>query len=188
MKDSPKNPPRNPRRILSVPAGNWLQAGGILVGCVLLWLSSMPLHTALRVLAMIAGYLLIYFSSHSLIHFLAGTAVGIKFTHYSIGGTSHPATFPPLIRPIFENTPFFAVHTDRDSLHSAGRWARALMFGSGIIATAIFSTVASFYTFRAEVPGGTALLIFNAIWQVSSLIAESGGHGDLGKAASALRK
>ena len=188
MSDASKNPQRKPRRILSISAGNLIQAGGIGLGCILLWLSSLPLSVLLRVAAMIAGYLLIYFSSHSLVHYLAGMAGGIKFTHYSIGGTSHPATFPPLIRPIFENTPFFAVHSDRDSLHSAGRFARALMFGSGIIATALFSTLASLYAFRAQIPGSTALLIFNAIWQVSSLIAESGQHGDLGKAASALRK
>jgi hypothetical protein len=43
------------------------------------------------------------------------------------------------------------------------------------------------FAFRADVPGGLILLIFNLIWQVSSLIAEMRQGGDLAKAAQAFR-
>jgi hypothetical protein len=38
------------------------------------------------------------------------------------------------------------------------------------------------------VPGGLILLIFNAIWQVSSLIVEMRPGGDLAKATEAFLK
>lgn len=179
---------RKPRRKLSVRTGNVIQGAGVILGCLLLWFGTIPNNAFLRVVPMVAGYLLIYFSTHSLTHYVMGQFGAIKFTHYSIGGTSHPSTFPALIRPIFVNLPFFAVHADPESLRSAWPLPRALMFGSGILATALFSTLASLFAYRAQVPGSTGLLIFNAIWQVSSLIAEAGPHGDLGKAAKDLKK
>jgi len=179
---------QRPRRILSIIAGNTIQGAGMGLGCVFLWLSTYPNGVSIRVAAMIAGYLLIYFSSHSLTHFVIGRSGGIKFTHYSVGGSAHPSTYPPIIRQIFEHLPFFAVHADPGSLRAAAAIPTALMLGSGILGTALFSSLASLFAYRAQIPGSTGLLIFNLIWQASSLIAETRKGGDLGKAARAIRK
>jgi hypothetical protein len=61
------------------------------------------------------------------------------------------------------------------------------MFGAGIVSTVVLCSLASLFAFRAAVPGGLSLLIFNVIWQVSSLIAEMREDGDLAKAAKAFR-
>jgi hypothetical protein len=91
------------------------------------------------------------------------------------------------MRQIFEHLPFLKAHTNSQSLKSADPTAKMLMFGAGIVSTALLCSLAAVYAFRADVPGGLILLIFNVIWQVSSLIAEMRQGGDLAKAAKAFR-
>lgn len=178
---------RKTRRVLSISAGNWIQGAGISLGCVFLWLSSQPNNVPVRVIAMIAGYFLIYFTSHSSSHYVVGRIVGIEFTHYSVGGSTHVSSYPPVMRQIFERLPFFAVHTNSQSLKSAPPVSRALMFGAGIVGTVLFCSLAALFVFRADVQGGLILLIFNVVWQVSSFIAEMRQGGDLAKATRALK-
>jgi hypothetical protein len=178
---------RKARQVVSIFAGNLLQGVGFGLGCVSLWFSAQPNSAPLRVAAMIAGYLLIYFTSHSSAHYLVGRLGGIRFSHYSVGGSAHASSYPPGLRQIFERLPFFKAHTDSQSLASADPAAKALMFGAGIVSTVVFCSLAALFAFRSAVPGGLILLVFNAIWQVSSLIAEMRPGGDLAKAAKAFR-
>lgn len=176
-----------PRRIVSISSGNAIQITGIVLGALLLWISMQPGGTGMRVSTLIGGYLLIYFDSHSLMHYSIGKLTGIDFKHYSIGGSSHASSYPPAVRSIFERLPFFRVHTDPSSMKKAHRNAKALMFVAGITGTVTFCTFASFLVYRADVPGGSALLIFNVIWQMGSIIAEMQPSGDLGRAFRAIR-
>ena len=178
---------RKARQVLSIFAGNLLQAAGFSLGCISLWFSTQPNSVPIRVIVMIAGYLLIYFTSHSSAHYLVGRLGGITFSHYSVGGSSHASTYPPVVRQIFERLPFLKAHTNSQALQSASPTAKALMFGAGIVSTAVISSLAALFAFRADVPGGWSLLIFNVIWQVSSLIAEMRQGGDLANAAKAFR-
>ncbi len=184
MNNSTK-PGRKPRKIVSIVAGNLIQLSGIALGTVLLCLSTQPAGP--RVIEMIAGYLLIYFSTHSLSHYVVGRLAGIKFTHYSVGGSSHASNFPPVMRQIFERLPFFAAHADPASLKAASPTARALMYSAGLVGTVVFSTLATLYTYYADVPGASILLIFNIFWQIGTIITEARPGGDIAKARLALR-
>jgi hypothetical protein len=187
MQNTPTPDTHRSRRIVSLFMGNVIQFAGIVLGSFLLWISIQPGGMGVRISAMIGGYLLIYFNSHSLMHYLIGKLTGINFKHYSIGGSSHASNYPPGVRIIFELLPFFSVHTDPSSMKKAHRNAKGLMFAAGITGTVVFCTVASYLAYRADVPGGSALLIFNIIWQLSSIIAEMQSSGDLGKALKAIR-
>jgi len=187
MTNSSSKSNRNTRHVFSIFAGNLIQLVGIGLGCILLWFSAQPNSIPLHVTAMIAGYLLVYFTSHSSAHYVVGRLGGIKFTHYTVGGSTHAASYPPVIRQIFERLPFFAAHIDSQSLKSAYPTTKALMFGAGIVSTVVFCSLAALFVFRANVPGGLILLIFNVIWQVSSLIAEMRKGGDLEKSVKAFR-
>ena len=178
---------RKARKVLSITTGNLIQGAGIVLGCVSLWFSTQPYSIPFRVITMIAGYLLIYFTTHSSAHYLVGRLGGIKFTHYSVGGSSHASSYPPGMRQIFERLPFFAAHIHPQSMKSAHANAKAFMFAAGILSTVLFCTLAALFAFRATVPGASSLLIFNVIWQVSSLIAETRPGGDLAKSAKAFR-
>jgi hypothetical protein len=176
-----------PRRIVSIFAGNVIQIAGILLGAVLFWISAQPISTSFRISAMLAGYLLIYFNSHALLHYATGRLVGIKFRHYSIGGSSHASSYPAVMRMVFERLPFFAAHTQPASRKAAHPYAQALMFAAGITGTVVFCTTGALYAHQANIPGGSGLLIFNTIWLVSSLLAEMRSSGDLGKAFNILK-
>ncbi len=178
---------RKDRQVFSILAGNLLQGAGFGLGCVSLWFSTLPTTVLIRVMSMIAGYLLIYFTSHASAHYLVGRLGGILFSHYSVGGSSHASSYPPGMRQIFERLPFLKAHTNPQSLKSANSTAQALMFGAGIVSTVVVCSLAALFAFRADVPGGSFLLIFNVIWQVSSLIAEMRQGGDLANAAKAFR-
>jgi hypothetical protein len=186
MSNTPSTSNRKARQVLSISAGNLLQGAGLGLGCVFLWFSTQPNSVPIRVTAMIAGYLLIYFTSHSSAHYLVGRLGGIMFTHYSVGGSSHASSYPPVMRQIFERLPFFTAHTNSHSLKSAAPTAKTLMFGAGIVSTVLLCSLAALFAFRADVPGGLILLIFNVVWQVSSLITEMRPGGDLAKAAKAF--
>ena len=187
MNNSLSKSNRKARQVYSLLAGNLSQGVGIGLGCVFLWLSTHPYGVSVRVASMIAGYLLIYFSSHSIAHYVVGRLGGIKFTHYSVGGSSHASSYPPGMRQLFEHLPFFAAHIDSQSLKSARPSAKGLMFGAGIVSTVAACSLAALYAYRAQVPGASILLVFNVIWQVSSLIAELRQGGDLAKAAKAFK-
>src|SRR5687767_14580969 len=176
---------RRPRKQFAVFAGNAIQLTGIALGCILLCISTQPAGP--RAISMIAGYLLIYFSTHSLSHYVVGRLAGIKFTHYSLGGSSHTSNFPPVMRQIFERLPFFAAHADPVSLKAASPTAKALMFSAGLVGTVVFSTLATLCAYYARVPGATILLIFNIFWQIGTIITEARPGGDLAKARRALR-
>lgn len=176
-----------PRQFLSIFKGNTTQITGIVIGAILFWISAQPIIASVRIVTMIAGYLLIYFNSHSLAHYTVGEIVGIKFNHYSLGGSAYASSFPPILRVIFERLPFFAVHTNPVSMKAARPYAKALMFTAGITSTVVLSMSGAFFAYRANTPGGSALLIFNIIWQISSLITEMRSKGDLGKAYNVLK-
>jgi hypothetical protein len=178
-----------PRQTMPIAAGNGLQIAGIGLGCVLLWFSANPISalSTTRTVAMTAGYILIYFATHSLSHYGVGRVVGITFTHYSVGGSMHAASYPPILRQFFAHMPFFAAHTDARSLQSAPPRAQAVMFGAGIVGTILFCSLAALFVFLAHVSGAAILFGFNAVWQVSALITELRIGGDLAKAAKALR-
>jgi hypothetical protein len=188
MKNTLMQESLRPRRIVSIFGGNMIQITGIIFGSVLLLISTQPISTGVRISAMIAGYLLIYFNSHSLMHYSIGKLVGIKFRHYSIGGSSHASSYPPPMRIVFERLPFFAVHTHSASREAAQPYAKALMFAAGITGTVVLCTSAALFGYQANTPGGSALLVFNTIWLVSSLIAEMRLSGDLGKAFKVIKK
>lgn len=179
---------RKTRKIVSILSGNIIQFAGIGLGWVLLSQSTRPNAIAIRIIEMIVGYLLIYFSSHSLAHYLVGRLGGIQFSHYSVGGSSHASSYPPGMRQLFERLPFFAAHIKPQSMKTTRPINRSLMFGAGIVSTILVCSLGALYVFRAHVPGASILLVFNLIWMASSLIAEMRLGGDLAKAVKVFRK
>ncbi len=174
------------RARLSITAGNAVQGVMLAGGVAALALSMSGVAIEFRIAGMIAGYLLIYFSVHAAAHWLVGRLVGIRFTHYSIGGTTHATAYPPGMRQLFVRLPFFAAHVDRASLRAASPIAQAIMFGAGMTSSAFLCTLAATWCAIGGAPGGIALLAVNTMWFAGALIAETRTRGDYAKAAQAL--
>ena len=70
---------------LSITVGNTLQTAGIVVACFALKVSQLAHLTAIAVITMFLGWVLLYFSSHAIAHWLVGRIVGIRFLFYTRG-------------------------------------------------------------------------------------------------------
>jgi hypothetical protein len=173
------------RSHLSIFTGNTIQLLGLVLGFTLACISEGTWR--IPVISMLAGYVLVYFSSHSISHYLIGRLVGIKFTDYSIGGSSHAAAYPSPMRWIFERLPFFSVHSEASSMKSASGGAKAAMFLAGVTGTVLFSTLATLCAYNAHIRGALILVGFNIFWQIGTIITEFRPGGDIAKARMALR-
>src|ERR1039458_7428224 len=83
LKPESLNPAANTKRrvfaLLSIAVGNTLQIGGILAACFALRASRSAHSTAIAVITMVLAWVLLYFSSHAIAHWLVGRVVGIRF-------------------------------------------------------------------------------------------------------------
>src|ERR1019366_187375 len=122
---------------LSIAVGNSLQIGGILAACFALSASRSAHSTAIAVITMVLAWVLLYFSSHAIAHWLVGRLVGIRFLFFTVGGTGNPQGWPPGLRWIFERLPFLGVQTEKLSMQKVSPAARALMWSAGVTSSAI---------------------------------------------------
>ena len=173
---------------LSIPAGNVLQTAGIVAACLALWASSSTHSTTNAVAAMILAWILLYFFSHGIAHWLVGRTVGIRFLFYTVGGTANPQGWPPGLRWVFEHLPFFGVQTEKLSMQHASPKAKALMWSAGVTASALFPSLSVFLAWRSGVPWSGWFLAFAVVWSLSTLASNwTSQTGDYAKARRALR-
>ena len=71
---------------ISIAAGNTLQIAGMLAACCALSASRSAHSTSIAAITMILAWVLLYFSSHAIAHWLVGQVVGIRFLFYTVGG------------------------------------------------------------------------------------------------------
>ncbi|MBA3915686.1 MAG: hypothetical protein H0X25_17910 [Acidobacteriales bacterium] len=172
---------------LSIATGNIVQTAGIVAAC-LAWTVSRSTHsTTLAVITMLLAWVLLYFSSHAIAHWVTGRLVGIHFLFYTIGGTGNPEGWPPGVRWILEHLPFFGVQTEKASMQKASPWAKAFMWSAGVTASAIVPTVAAGGAWLSDVPGSGWFCLFAVGWALGTLASNwTSRGGDYSKARRAL--
>jgi hypothetical protein len=172
---------------LSIVVGNTLQSAGIGAAYFALAVSRSAHSTAVAVTTMFLAWILLYFSSHAIAHWLVGRLVGIRFLFYTVGGTGNPEGWPPGIRWIFERLPFLGVQTDRVSMQNVSPGAKALMWSAGVTASAIIPTFAALCAWRSRVPWSGWFVLFALGWALGTVASNwTSGTGDYSKARRAL--
>jgi hypothetical protein len=172
---------------LSIPAGNALQVGGILAACLALKASRSEHSTAIAVAEMLVAWVLLYFCSHAIAHWLVGRALGIRFLFYTVGGTGNPEGWPPGLRWIFEHLPFLGVQTEKLSMQAASPTARALMWSAGVSSSAVFPALGALWAWHSGVPWSGAFSLFALFWALGTLASNwRSDTGDYSKARRAL--
>ena len=172
---------------LSIAAGNVLQIVGILGAGLALEASWAAPSKAIAVVEMLLAWVLLYFCSHAIAHWLVGRAVGIRFLYYTVGGTGNPEGWPPGLRWIFEHLPFFGVQTDKFSMQRVRPAARAFMWSAGVTSSAILPATAAFWAWRKGVPGSGGFFLFALFWGLGTLASNwRSATGDYAKARRAL--
>jgi hypothetical protein len=172
---------------LSVAVGNIFQIGGILAACFVLSAFRSAHSTLIAVIAMVLAWVLLYFSSHAIAHWLVGRLAGIRFLFYTVGGTGNPQGWPPGLRWIFERLPFFGVQTEKLSMQNVSPGARALMWSAGVTSSAIIPTLGAFWAWRSGVPWSGLFFLFALFWALGTLASNwTSSTGDYSKARRAL--
>ena len=172
---------------LSLTAGNALQAGAILAAYCSLRESQSAHSPATAISTMLLAWVLLYFSCHAIAHWLVGRLVGIRFLHYTVGGTANPEGWPPGLRWIFEHFPFFGVQTEKASMQNVSPRARAVMWAAGVTSSAVIPTLAMFWAWRSGVPGSRLFSLFAIFWALGTLASNwTSRTGDFSKAKRAL--
>jgi hypothetical protein len=190
LERGPVNPAATKRRVfarLSIAVGSTVQAGGILAACFALWASRSAHSTAVAVTTMLLAWVLLYFSSHAIAHWLVGRLVGIRFVFYTVGGTANPEGWPPGLRWIFERLPFLGVQTEKLSMRNVSPGARALMWFAGVTSSAITPTLGALWAWRSGVPWSGWFCLFALGWALGTLASNwTSRTGDYAKARRAL--
>ena len=172
---------------LSIPAGNAVQIGGILAAGLALKAAGSAHSRKTAVCEMLLAWVLLYFCSHAIAHWLVGRALGIRFLFYTVGGTGNPEGWPPGLRWNFEHLPFFGVQTEKLSMQNASPGARALMWSAGVTSSALLPTLGAFLALRSRVPGSGWFFLFAVFWALGTLASNwTSRTGDYSKARRAL--
>ena len=191
MANRPVNPAATTKRKifarLSITVGNIVQTGGIVAAGFALWVSRSTRSTAMAVTAMLLAWVLLYFSSHAIAHWLVGRIVGIRFLFYTVGGTANPEGWLPGLRWIFEHLPFFGVQTEKLSMQNASPGGRALMWSAGVTSSAIIPSLSAFVAWRSGVPSSGWFCLLALGWALGTLASNwTSRKGDYSKARKAL--
>jgi hypothetical protein len=181
-------PPR--RKIfgrLSIMVGNAMQISGVVAAYLALVAARSAHSTTGAVVAMVVGWVLLYFSCHAVAHWVVGRSLGIRFAFYTVGGTGNPEGWPAGLRWLFEHLPFFGVQTEKASMQKASPIARAIMWSAGVTSSAVVPTLGAFWAWRSGVPWSKLFFLVALFWAVGTLASNwTSRAGDYSKARRAL--
>jgi hypothetical protein len=181
------SPRRNIFGRLSITAGNALQISGIVAACLALAAARSAHSTTGAVVALVVGWVLLYFCCHAIAHWVVGRILGIRFAFYTVGGTGNPEGWPAGLRWLFEHLPFFGVQTEKASMQKASPIARAIMWSAGVTSSAVVPTLGALWAWRSGVPWGKLFFLVALFWAVGTLASTwTSRAGDYSKARRAL--
>ncbi len=172
---------------LSIMVGNAMQISGIVAACLALAAGRSARSTTGAVVAMVAGWVLLYFCCHAIAHWVVGRILGIRFAFYTVGGTGNPGGWPAGLRWLFEHLPFLGVQTEKNSMQKASPVTRAIMWSAGVTSSTVVPTAGALWAWRLGVPWGKLFFLVALFWAVGTLASNwTSRAGDFSKARRAL--
>jgi len=173
---------------LSILVGNAVQISGVVAACLAFAAAQSAHSTTGTVVAMVAGWILLYFCCHAIAHWIVGRSLGIRFAFYTVGGTANPEGWPAGLRWLFEHLPFLGVQTEKASMQKASPIARAIMWSAGVTSSAVVPTLGALWAWRSGATGSRLFLLVALFWAVGTLASNwTSRAGDFSKARRALR-
>jgi hypothetical protein len=191
MNGSNLSPRRKIFGSLSIMVGNSVQLAGLVAAYLALAAARSAHSTTAAVVAMLVGWVLLYFSCHAIAHWVVGRILGIRFAFYTVGGTGNPQGWPAGLRWLFEHLPFLGVQTEKASMQAARPMARAIMWCAGVTSSAVIPTLGALWAWRSGVPGSKLFFLVALVWAVGTLASNwTSRTGDYSKArrASAIHE
>jgi hypothetical protein len=148
----------SPRQDISIGLGNAIQALGFGVGLALLLVQAQPGFVIAPDLGFLMAYLMIVFTSYASAQYGLGRLLGIRFSHYSVGGSMQNGNTFSLMH--------LAAHPDPRSWAQTGPLARGLFAISGALASTALSLGMAALAANAGLWIGPVLVAANVLWFV----------------------
>ena len=187
MNTSNVSPKRKIFGRLSIMVGNAMQISGVVAACLALAAAPSAHSTTGAVVAMVVGWILLYFCCHAIAHWIVGRSLGIRFAFYTVGGTANPEGWPAGLRWLFEHLPFLGVQTEKASMQKASPIAKAIMWSAGVTSSAFVPTLGALWAWRSGAPGSKLFFLVVVFWAVGTLASNwTSRTGDFSKARRAL--
>jgi hypothetical protein len=172
---------------ISIGVGNAVQIAGCVAAYLSLNAARSAHSTAVAVMAMVVGWALLYFCCHAIAHWLVGRLLGIRFAHYTVGGTGNPEGYPGALRWLFEHLPFIGVQTEKASMQTANPLAKAMMWSAGVTSSAVVPTLGAWWARHSGIPGSKLFFLFALAWAAGTLASNwTSRTGDYSKARRAF--
>ncbi|MDP9309729.1 MAG: hypothetical protein M3R24_02325 [Chloroflexota bacterium] len=173
--------------MLSITHGNLLQGGGLL-GSLALLAYARRLAVLHPTRLMLTSWFITYFCNHAIAHWAVGRLLGIRFVGYGVHGTTSPQWYPPGLRWLFCQIPFFSARTDGASLREAHPVARLAMYLAAPVFTLVTGLGIPCYGRATRIPRSDTLLVGASLWFIPMIIVESlRAGGDLHRSWRELR-
>jgi hypothetical protein len=164
-----------------------MQVAGIAAACPALSAARSAHSVVTAVIAMFAGWILLYFSCHAIAHWVAGRILGIRFAYYTVGGTGNPEGWPAGLRWVFVHLPFLGVQTEKASMQYASPMAKAIMWSAGVTSSAVVPLLGALWAWHSSVPWSKPFLVFALLWAAGTLASNwRSSTGDYAKARRAM--
>ncbi|MEM0348764.1 MAG: SRPBCC family protein [Candidatus Caldarchaeum sp.] len=171
---------------ISLAAGNLISLLGIAAAYILLWLQPLQIPGG-RLITGLISFILLWFFTHDLAHYIVGRLAGIRFSNYYIGLSNIVRL--NILPKQFKTLPIaLGIKIDRANTNASPR-GYAAMFAAGPIASMLFPlTVPTIILFNSStsLAGQTLLLIAIANIIFTSIFSPRAGC--FKKAANALKK
>src|SRR5713226_2812387 len=136
---------------LSIIVGNAVQIAGVVAAYLALAAARSTHSTTAAVVAMVVGWVLLYFCCHAIARWAVGRILGIRFAFYTVGGTGNPEGWPAGLRWLFEQFRFLECRRRRPPCKVPAPLPKRL-WSAGVTSSAVVPTLGALWAWRSGVP------------------------------------
>lgn len=166
---------------------NLLQIIGLILASAVL-IAAASLTPPLSYLLALVSWVLYWFASHCLAHYIVGTLLGIRFSHYFIGLSNLYRLNIGLPQQLKLMLFTLGIKTEGGSFYTASPRAKAAMYAAGAVASIAVPFTTPFYLIYKGVFNEGLLFLLLSLLNTSFSLYFSFKAGDLWKAKRALKR
>lgn len=167
---------------LSVPRGNAIELLGLASGVAILFFVP-PLPGEL----LLWSWTAFWYFPHCLTHYVVGTVLGMKFTHYVVGKSNLTEFDGRAMCEIAGLLPTLGLRIDKMHESKVHPARRAAMYASGAVSSMFLPMIPTFASISRATPMVSVLLLFATLGNLALTLYSSPKIGDFARAMKTLR-
>lgn len=174
-------------RKISIAFGNLVQSLALIVGFYLAVVAAAQPFLAGLILSL-AAWVILWFFSHCLAHYLVGRATGIRFDYYFVGRSSIRKLNLPGVTPVASLVPALGIRANPEAMRRASPRVRARMFRAGALSSMLLPFLVPMVNLVFQQLSIAVVLLVVSSANLAFTAYFSPRAGDFRKASYALRR